>query len=79
MNENQKHVFQILTKRADILLQHSDKLNWTSNIWMGVTVENTNVLTRIDLLRKHQPTLNFCHANRYSVLSEQLISKGLTG
>jgi len=52
MNENQKHVFQILTKRADILLQHSDKLNWTSNIWMGVTVENTNVLTRIDLLRK---------------------------
>lgn len=51
MNENQQHVFQVLTKRADILLHHSDKLNWTPNIWMGVTVENKDVLSRIDYLK----------------------------
>ena len=51
MNENPQHVFQVLTKRADILLKHSELLNWTPNIWMGVTVENSDVLSRIDYLK----------------------------
>jgi protein gp37 len=54
MNENPQHVFQILTKRSDILLKHDKKLNWTSNIWMGVSVENDNFYQRIrDLQRTH--------------------------
>jgi len=40
MNDNPQHVFQILTKRADVLAKHSSKLNWGQNIWMGVSVEN---------------------------------------
>jgi protein gp37 len=36
MNENPQHVFQILTKRADILLKYDNELKWTHNIWMGV-------------------------------------------
>ena len=40
MNENPQHVFQILTKRADILLKYDKELKWTHNIWMGVSVEN---------------------------------------
>ena len=59
MNENRQHVFQVLTKRADILLEHSDKLNWTPNIWMGVTVENANVLSRIDCLKLTPANLKF--------------------
>ena len=59
MNENPQHIFQILTKRADLLLEYNSKLNWTSNIWMGVTVENSKAKTRIDLLRKTNAAVKF--------------------
>ncbi len=51
MNECPQHTFQILTKRADILAQYAPLLDWTPNIWMGVTVECAQLLTRIDDLR----------------------------
>ncbi len=51
MNECPQHTFQILTKRADILAQFAPLLDWTPNIWMGVTVECAQLLTRIDDLR----------------------------
>ena len=51
MNNTPQHIYQVLTKRADILAQYSKELNWTDNIWMGVSVENTKVLDRIDSLR----------------------------
>jgi protein gp37 len=52
MKENPQHVFQILTKRADVLLQYDTKglLEWTHNIWMGVSVEHEKELNRVDLL-----------------------------
>lgn len=59
MNENPQHVFQVLTKRADVLLKHNEHLNWTSNIWMGVTIENDTVLERMDLLKKTSAHLKF--------------------
>jgi protein gp37 len=52
MNNNPQHVFQILTKRADILLKYNKELKWTHNIWMGASVENAEVMDRIDYLRK---------------------------
>src|ERR1700733_10766794 len=51
MNDNPQHVFQILTKRSDILVKHSTKLNWSHNIWMGVSVEDARVMYRIDNLK----------------------------
>jgi protein gp37 len=48
MNDNPQHIFQVLTKRAELLLEYSPKLNWTSNIWMGVTVEGKKATRRID-------------------------------
>ncbi len=51
MNDNRRHVFQVLTKRAERLAEVNSKLNWTSNIWMGVTVENNDFKYRIDHLR----------------------------
>ncbi|KUG06371.1 DUF5131 family protein [Solirubrum puertoriconensis] len=51
MNNNPQHIFQVLTKRAELLYQYSNKLRWTDNIWMGVSVENEKVMDRIDFLK----------------------------
>lgn len=47
MNET-KHVYQILTKRSERLVELSPYLNWTENIWMGVSVENETFSYRIN-------------------------------
>ena len=59
MNENPHHVFQVLTKRSDILLKYHKELNWTHNIWMGVSVEDSRVTSRIDDLRKTKAKVKF--------------------
>ncbi|MFZ1977225.1 MAG: phage Gp37/Gp68 family protein [Bacteroidota bacterium] len=61
MKENPQHVFQILTKRADILLKYDKKrlLEWTHNIWMGVTVENDKVMNRVDMLKATKARIKF--------------------
>lgn len=46
MNKSPMHTFQVLTKRTKRLLELSPKLNWTKNIWMGVSIENENVISR---------------------------------
>jgi protein gp37 len=51
MNRASWHRFQILTKRSDRLLELNNKLTWTENIWMGVSVENQDYTFRIDDLR----------------------------
>jgi protein gp37 len=61
MNENPQHVFQVLTKRADLLLQYDQAklLKWTHNIWMGVSVEDERVKDRIRLLKKTTAKVKF--------------------
>lgn len=59
MNENPQHVFQVLTKRADILLKYHQELKWTHNIWMGVSVEDVRVTERIDLLSQTGARVKF--------------------
>jgi len=59
MNDLPKHTFQVLTKRADRLAQLSPLLNWTDNIWMGVSVEDDRVIDRIDALRKTSAAIKF--------------------
>ena len=59
MNRCPQHVFQVLTKRADRIMELNDTLRWTSNIWMGVTVENTSYYRRIDQLRKCNAKIKF--------------------
>ena len=59
MNENPQHVFQILTKRADRLLELHGEFKWTHNIWMGVSVENSKVQERIDFLRQTNARIKF--------------------
>jgi protein gp37 len=59
MNENPQHVFQVLTKRSDILLKYHKELNWTHNIWMGVSIENEKVKHRISDLSKTNARVKF--------------------
>lgn len=47
MNKARWHCFQVLTKRSDRMAKISTNLNWTPNIWMGVTVENSDYKNRI--------------------------------
>lgn len=61
MKENPHHVFQVLTKRADVMLYYDKEgwLDWSHNIWMGVSVENEKVKSRIDLLRQSNARTKF--------------------
>lgn len=59
MNENPQHVFQVLTKRAERLFEIHKELKWSHNIWMGVSVENEKVKSRIDYLRKTNARVKF--------------------
>ena len=59
MNQARWHTFQILTKRADRLRQLAPRLKWTPNVWMGVTVENSAHVDRIDRLREVPAAVRF--------------------
>jgi protein gp37 len=45
------HTFQVLTKRAERLHQLVPALSWPTNLWIGVTVENADTVSRIAALR----------------------------
>ena len=59
MEEAHWHQFQILTKRAERLLELNSELPWSSNIWMGVSVEDERVINRIDALRQTDAHIKF--------------------
>lgn len=48
MVECPQHVFQILTKRSKRLKESAAVLPWPENVWMGVSVEDSRVLSRIE-------------------------------
>jgi protein gp37 len=59
MNDCPQHSFQILTKRSGRLLELARNLKWTSNIWMGVTVESSSYVWRIHDLKKTPAQIRF--------------------
>jgi len=61
MRDNPQHVFQVLTKRSDLLLHYDQKglLDWSYNIWMGVSVEDEKAMFRIDDLRNTNARTKF--------------------
>jgi len=57
-----EHVYQILTKRAERLLEFDRKVlkgKWPHNVWMGVSVEDERVVERINYLRKTKARVKF--------------------
>lgn len=59
MNLESKHQYQVLTKRAERLQQMNSKLRWSDNIWMGVSVENSDYIHRIDFLKNTDANIKF--------------------
>jgi protein gp37 len=52
MQEASQHTFQVLTKRPERAAEMASNLPWSSNVWMGTTVENADYLHRIRYLVK---------------------------
>ncbi|MFF3109348.1 DUF5131 family protein [Kitasatospora sp. NPDC057904] len=51
MADTPQHTYQVLTKRARRLQRVADRLEWPENVWMGVSVESSAELDRVDDLR----------------------------
>jgi protein gp37 len=51
MRQASQHRFQVLTKRSKRVEDMSDDIDWPENVWMGVSVENSDYTFRIDHLR----------------------------
>ena len=59
MNREARHSFQVLTKRPERALAMATALQWTANIWIGVSVEDAKVLNRVDTLRQIPAKVRF--------------------
>jgi protein gp37 len=53
------HQYQMLTKRSERLRELAPQLPWEPQIWMGVSVENEDYLSRIDDLRQTGAVVKF--------------------
>ena len=62
MGEASWHVFQILTKRHERLVELAPLLTWHPNVWMGVTIENRRFVHRADYLREIPAAVRFISA-----------------
>ncbi len=59
MKQASWHTFQVLTKRSDRLAILSSQIEWPENVWMGVSVEDSNYRFRIDHLRQTNSKIKF--------------------
>lgn len=59
MRRTPQHTYQVLTKRARRVRQVADRLDWPSNLWMGVSVESVKELPRVDDLRQVPAAVRF--------------------
>ena len=59
MRETPRHTYQVLTKRSHRLRDVASDLHWPSNVWMGVSVENSRYLFRIEHLRSVPAVVRF--------------------
>jgi protein gp37 len=59
MEQAHWHRFQVLTKRAERLVELAGQLPWPANVWIGVSVENERYSPRIDLLRQIPAPVRF--------------------
>ncbi|MDG4821781.1 phage Gp37/Gp68 family protein [Asanoa sp. WMMD1127] len=54
-----QHTYQILTKRSSRLRKIADRLDWPRNLWMGVSVEDSASLQRVEDLRAVPAAVRF--------------------
>lgn len=59
IEDTPQHTYQLLTKRSARLRKLAPKLRWPANLWMGVSVENSDAMCRIDDLRAVPAAVRF--------------------
>ena len=59
MNQAHQHQFQILTKRPLTALTYNEEVRWTPNIWLGVSVESIDYISRIWTLQESSARVKF--------------------
>jgi protein gp37 len=57
-----QHQYQVLTKRSKRLADLAQRLDWPTNLWMGVSVESDKYRFRLDHLRKVGAAVRFVSA-----------------
>ncbi len=62
MRQTPQHTYQILTKRAERLARVAPRLQWSDNVWVGVSVESPAYRWRIDFLRRVPAAIRFISA-----------------
>lgn len=50
MNQASRHTFQVLTKRPERVQLINRRIEWTPNIWLGVSIESVRWLRRQEVL-----------------------------
>lgn len=53
------HIFQVLTKRSERMLEMNEEIEWPTNVWMGVSIETEQYTYRIDHLRQTDANIKF--------------------
>jgi protein gp37 len=76
MQQVNRHVYQVLTKRSHRLAGLAPRLPWSENVWMGVSVETEDYLFRIDHLRETPAHIKFIS---FEPLLEPITDIDLTG
>lgn len=59
MRQASWHSFQVLTKRSQRLWELNSVIEWPDNVWMGVSVENSDYVFRVDHLRQTDAHIKF--------------------
>jgi len=59
MEAASRHSFQLLTKRPERAAELAPALPWPTNVWMGTSVENEEVIDRIHALRRIPAEVRF--------------------
>jgi protein gp37 len=59
ITDTPQHTYQVLTKRAARLRKIAGELSWPDNLWIGVSVENGEALSRVDDLREVNAAVRF--------------------
>ncbi len=59
MRDCPHHTFQVLTKRSERLADLAPQLPWSGNVWMGVSVEDARVLSRVYDLQRVPAAVRF--------------------
>lgn len=53
------HQFQVLTKRSQRMFDLSKEIDWPRNVWMGISVENSDYVWRIEHLQNTNASVKF--------------------